>query len=247
MKLNFSGNRVLITGGTCDLAVTLAKLTAETGLYPILTARTEKGLADIDEVMKPFSGKFETALLDFADQSTLVPLFDQIKDDLDYMVDFAHTDYERLVASADPDASYKYFEENLAFRSALISRSARTMLKKKRGRMVYISSSAAISPNPGQGFYASAKLASEALYKNIGLELGSRGITTVSLRPGYINAGRGKDFINKNEKSLFSRIPIKRALGNKEVAETILFFLSDSATGFNAVEITFDGGLSAGK
>lgn len=120
------------------------------------------------------------------------------------------------------------------------------MLKKKGGRLIFISSGAALRPNPGQGFYAAAKLASEALYKNLGLEMGSRGITTVSLRPGYINAGRGKKFIKQNKK-ITDAIPVKRAIEPGEVAETILFFLSESARSFNAVEITMDGGMSAGK
>ena len=42
-------------------------------------------------------------------------------------------------------------------------------------------------------------------------------------------------------------IPIKRAITMGEVAETILFLLSDSATGINATEISMDGGLTAGK
>ena len=121
------------------------------------------------------------------------------------------------------------------------------MLKKKRGRLVFISSSAAMRPNPGQGFYSAAKLASEALYKNLGLELGRRGITTVTLRPGYIDAGRGRHYLQAHEKEVLKMVPINRAISEREVAETILFLLSDSARGFNATEITMDGGLAAGK
>ena len=101
-------------------------------------------------------------------------------------------------------------------------------------------------PNPGQGFYAAAKLASEALYRNLGLELANRGITTVTLRPGYIATGRGTKYIRANE-DISGRIPLGRVLTGKEVAEAILFFLSDNAGGFNAVEICMDGGLSAAK
>ena len=121
------------------------------------------------------------------------------------------------------------------------------MLKKKRGRLVFVSSSAADRPNPGQGFYAASKLASEALYKNLGLELGGRGITTVTLRPGYVDAGRGKKYLQTRKEEVLRMVPIKRAITGAEVAETILFFLSDSAAGFNATEIALDGGLTAGK
>ena len=121
------------------------------------------------------------------------------------------------------------------------------MLKKRKGRLVFISSAAAARPNPGQGFYAAPKLASEALYRNMGLELGERGVTTVILRPGYIDAGRGRIYLQKQDRKILEMTPIKRAITGEEIAQTILFLLSDSAAGINATEISMDGGLTSGK
>jgi len=121
------------------------------------------------------------------------------------------------------------------------------MLSGRKGRLVFVSSTAALRPNLGQGFYAAAKLAAEALYRNLGLELGKRGITAVTLRPGYISAGRGRSFIQDNENEVLKRIPTGKALSASEVASAIMFLLSDGAAGFNATEIVMDGGLSAGK
>jgi len=121
------------------------------------------------------------------------------------------------------------------------------MLKKRKGRLVFISSTAAVRSNPGQGFYAAAKLASEALYRNMGLELGKRGVTTVILRPGYNNAGRGKVYIQGQEKKSLAMMPMQRAVSREEIAQTIIFLLFDSAASINATEIEMDGGLTSGK
>ncbi|MGZ6221107.1 MAG: SDR family NAD(P)-dependent oxidoreductase, partial [Syntrophales bacterium] len=121
------------------------------------------------------------------------------------------------------------------------------MLKKRKGRLVFIYSAAAARPNPRQGFYAAAKLASEALYRKMGLELGERGVTSVILRPGYVEAGRGRIYLQQQERKILEVVPIKRALTSDEIAQTILFLLSDSATGINATEIPMDGGLTSGK
>ena len=121
------------------------------------------------------------------------------------------------------------------------------MLVQKSGRLIYMSSTAAGMPNKGQGFYAAVKLAGEALYKNIGIELAAKGITSISLRPGYVNAGRGEKYISKSKNEILKKIPAGKALVSSEIAETIMFFLSDSARGFNATEIVMDGGLTAGK
>jgi len=247
MKLHFSGNRALILGGSSDLAITLAELMIKSDLFPILTYRSERGKMHISEELQPFAGKYNTCYLDFTDRDSVNSLFHQIGDDIDFLVDFVQGDLKSLVASADEDGIYRYFTENVSFRAEILKRAGRAMLKKKRGRLVFISSTAADKPNPGQGFYASAKLASEALYRNLGIELGKHGITTVSLRPGYIDEGRGKAFIKARQEEIMKKVPIKRALTGEEVAETILFLLSDSSRGFNATEICIDGGLTAGK
>ncbi len=247
MNFNFSGKRAFILGGSCDLALSLAEKMIKAGLFPILTFRSEKGQKHILESLKTFDGKFTTAYLDFSEPDSIGPAFRVADQNFDFLVDFAQGDLESLIASADEVDIYRYFSENISFRAAVIKKTARIMLAKKKGRLVYISSSAAAKPNPGQGFYAAAKLASEALYRNLGLELGGRGITTVTLRPGYVNAGRGRAFLESKGKEALGKVPIKRALDAEEVADTILFYLSESATGFNATEISMDGGLAATK
>ena len=247
MTMNFSDSRALILGGSCDLAITLAPCMIEAGLFPILTYRNEKGWKYITKSLKTYKKKYSVFFLEFGNRDSMNSLFRQIGDDIDFMVDFVHGNFESLIASADVDRIYSYFAENVSFRAEVVKRVARIMIKNKRGRLIYISSSAAARSNPGQGFYAAAKLASEAIYKNLGLELGGHGITTITLRPGYIDSGRGGRFICTHTHEVLNKVPIKRALTKNEVAKTILFYLSDSAAGFNATEISMDGGLTAGK
>ncbi len=245
--MKFTGNQALILGGSCDLAITLVKRMIEAGLFPILTYRNEKGRKYISENLKDCPKKYSSLYLEFGNRDSIDSLLNQTGDDIDFMVDFVQGNFESLVASADAKRIYSYFAENISFRTEVLKKVARIMMKKKSGRLVFISSSAAKRPNPGQGFYAAAKLASEAIYKNLGLELGGHGITTVTLRPGYIDSGRGRKFVQNHSKEVIDKVPIKRALTKKEVAEAILFYLSNSATGFNATEIPMDGGLTAGK
>ena len=245
--MKFSGNQALIVGGSCELAVTLAQCMIKADLFPILTYRNEKGLEYITKSLKTYRKKYRAFFLEFGNRNSINSLFRQIDYHIDYMIDFVHGNFESLIASADVDKIYSYFAKNISFRAEIVKRVARIMMQNKRGRFIYISSSAAAKPNPGQGFYAASKLASEAIYKNLGLELGGHGITTITLRPGYIDSGRGGQFIKAHTHEVFNKIPIKRVLTKKEVAKTILFYLSDSATGFNATEISMDGGLTTGK
>lgn len=247
MRLHYSGKRALILGGSCELALGLAKAVISNGLFPVMTHRGKQGRSRIKEALHGVNGQYACLTLDLSAPTTSSLPDDQLGRGIDYLVDFVQGDLEGLVASADSDAVSSYFETNIANRARVIQQAARAMVARRKGRMVYVSSLAAERPNPGQGFYAAAKQASEALYRNLGLELAARGVTTVTLRPGYVDAGRGHRYLEKKADAALAQVPLGRALDTDEVVDTIMFLLSDSAVGFNATTLTMDGGLSAGK
>jgi 3-oxoacyl-[acyl-carrier protein] reductase len=244
MHRDFFGENALIVGGNCEMGICLAQKLIEMGLYPTMTGRNTTALKQIQHDMgAAFEGRYRTLILDFSDPETIEMIPKKIYNTLDYMIDFVQGNYESLIAGSCHKEVYDYYLQYVAFRAVLLKKISRAMLVRRKGRMVYVSSTAALRPNPGQGFYASSKKAAESLYRNIGLELGDRGVTTVSLRAGYVEAGRGRDYLAQ---SLDDTLKNKR-LTLKHITETILFLLSDSAEGFNATELVMDRGLTAGK
>ncbi len=247
MKLNFSGTRALLLGGSCQLALGLAEAMIASGIRPSLTYRSPQGRARIDERLKAQGRSYDSFPLDLACVQMGLEFSDQLNKGVDYLVDFAQDDVEGLVASADGHTVRGFFNANIGGRTEVIQQVARAMLVRKKGRMVYISSAAAGHPNPGQGFYAACKQAGEALYRNMGMELAARGVTTAILRPGYVDAGRGRRYLEDKARQPLAKVPLGRALTVREIVDAILFLLSGSAVGFNATVLTMDGGLSAGK
>lgn len=243
---NYSGTQALILGGSCRIALALAKALMGSGIHPILTYRSDAGQARIAQYLKGAAGSYGTLFLDLTavDHARLDPCLGA---GVDYLVDFAQGDLEGLVASVDGEAACKYFKANVANRCTVIQQVTRAMVARKSGRLVYVSSAAAGRANPGQGFYVSAKSAVEALYRHVGLEMGGKGITAVTLRPGYVTAGRGKRYLEKHGEAELAKVPLGRVLSVEEVATTVMFLLSDAAVGFNATVLTMDGGLGAVK
>lgn len=241
MNLAFTGKTVIITGGNCEMALCLAKLSIGEGLFPVLGYRSDEAKEAIESALEGHEGAYATCEIDFSREETLSNALEGLAHSPDYLVDLAHGDYETLVSSASSHTLSAYMHENIAQRALWLRTITRSMIQNKFGRLVFVSSTAAGRPNPGQGLYAASKLAAEALYKNISLELGAFGISSVSLRPGYVDSGRGKAYIAKNRKQ------VKQALSASQVAQTLLFLMSDAALGFNATELVMDHGLTAGK
>ncbi len=247
--MHFKGERVLIVGGSCEMARVLAPVLRAAGLLPVLTMRSEAGKARIDA-----GSTSDTAPPCFFDMAEALSStgFSDLEAYFsdggpDYLVDFSQGHLESLVATVDSDAVGRYFHENVTCRAALIKWAARRMMARRFGRMLYVSSTAAALQNGGQGFYAASKKACEALYQGIGIEMGRKGITTAILRPGYVTAGRARDFMAENSAWIKKRVPLGRGVTPEEVAETLLFLLSDAAQSINATTLTMDGGMTACK
>ncbi|GAB6112213.1 SDR family NAD(P)-dependent oxidoreductase [Desulfomicrobium salsuginis] len=238
MKLSFRGRTALILGGGSDMGLALTALLREEGVTVIPTHVSEAGR---EAVARRFP-ELASPLLDLGDRdfAGLAPILDV---GVDYLVDLAQGDLEGLAAAAGDEAE-GYLEAHISGRLRLLRAVTRSMLPRRFGRLVFVSSTAAALPAPGQAFYGAAKRAAEGLYQSLGLELGTRGVTSVSLRLGLVDAGRGKRFMDEGER--------RQNLGGKVVAleqaaSTLLFLLSDQALALTCTTITMDAGLTAQK
>lgn len=238
MKYSFSGQYFLVLGGSSDLGLEVARQLIQSGGFPILSCRSRSGEEKIHSGLETWGGCYQIKYLDFSQEETIANLFDGIDHAIYGMVDCIHGNLEGLVGAVDTRDVHTYFTENISARAEVIKRVGRKMLQRKKGRMIFISSLAAEHPNPGQGFYAASKLASEALYRNMGLELKGRGITATILRPGYIDAGRGKQYLDDKKISSAVQRGDTGILTVREVAEVIISLLSENSSASTTTTIT---------
>ena len=162
-------------------------------------------------------------------------------------VDCAHSHTESLVAALDPQQIDRWSLEDIATRARFLRTVVRLMLPGREGRCLFISSAALAAPARGQGYYAAAKAAGEALYASVGLEMAARGITTCSLRLGWMDAGRGRTYLRSRTAGFASLVPTGHLVSLDEACEGLLYLLSPGARSINATVVTMDGGFSQTK
>lgn len=115
------------------------------------------------------------------------------------------------------------------------------MIRTRWGRIVNVSSVAALTGNRGQVNYAAAKGALNSATKALSLELASRGITVNAVAPGIIESGMAEGTFDK---AMIERlVPMKRTGRADEVAALIAFLASDDAAYISGQVISINGGM----
>jgi 3-oxoacyl-[acyl-carrier protein] reductase len=115
------------------------------------------------------------------------------------------------------------------------------MIRTRWGRIVTVSSVAAIAGNRGQVNYAAAKGALHSATKSLALEVASRGITVNAVAPGIIATGMSEAAFDKE--SIERLVPMKRAGKPEEVADLIGFLCSEQAAYITGQIISINGGI----
>ena len=115
------------------------------------------------------------------------------------------------------------------------------MIRTRWGRIVNISSVAALTGNRGQVNYSAAKGALNSATRSLAIELASRGVTVNAVAPGIIASPMSEQHFDA---AMIARlVPMQRAGSAEEVASLVDFLASDAASYITGQVISINGGM----
>lgn len=155
------------------------------------------------------------------------------------------TDDQLLMRMSD-DSFESVVDTNLTGSFRIVKRVIRSMMRKKKGRIVLISSVVGLYGSPGQINYAASKAGLVGIARALTRELGSRGITANVVAPGYIDTDMTAQLSDELQDSYRKSIPAGRFADPGEVARVVAFMASDDAAYISGAVIPVDGGLGMG-
>ena len=147
-----------------------------------------------------------------------------------------------LVRMKDEDFD-KVLAVNLRGAFVCTREAAKIMSKRRKGRIINISSVVGQMGNAGQINYASAKAGLLGLTKSCAKELASRQITVNAVAPGFIETDMTAALNDEVRASYVESIPLKRMGVAQDVAEAAAFLASDKAGYITGQVLAVNGGM----
>ncbi len=123
---------------------------------------------------------------------------------------------------------------------------SRPMMSARYGRIVNMSSVSAQFGNPGQSNYAASKGGVEGFTRCLASELAKRGITVNAVAPGFVETDMTVDIRNAAGDQVKKKIPVRRLGQPQDIANAVLFLVSDESSYITGHVLTVDGGLTLG-
>jgi 3-oxoacyl-[acyl-carrier protein] reductase len=137
-------------------------------------------------------------------------------------------------------------DTNLSGAYRVAKRAAKSMLRQRRGRIIFVSSVVGLTGSAGQVNYAASKSGLVGLARSIARELGSRSITANVVAPGFVETDMTAALPEERRAELLAQIPLGRYASVAEVAGAVTWLAGDAAAYVTGAVIPVDGGLGMG-
>ena len=201
----------------------------------------------LNELKQEFNNQIIPIQFDLNDEKKIKEAANSIltsNKSIDILVNNAATIHTSIFQMTSVKKLKELFEVNFFSQTIFTQYILKSMIKNKRGSIVYISSSSALDGNEGRSAYSSAKAAMIAQAKVLSRELGVHNIRVNSIAPGLTNTDMMKE--NHREEivsEMVSRISLRRIANPEEIANVVLLLSSDLTSYITGQVIRADGGM----
>jgi 3-oxoacyl-[acyl-carrier protein] reductase len=244
---DFKGQTVIVTGGTRGIGRGIAESFLRAGAKVIVTYSTnEAAAAQFKQDNRQFVENIDVQKLDVAKYEEVEKFFKYINSKyggFEVLVNNAGIRKDSVLAMMKESDWHDVLNVNLTGTFYMCKFAVMSLMRKRYGRIINISSVMERYGFEGQANYAASKAGLSALTKSLSKEVATRGITVNCVSPGFIATELIQDLPDKLREVYLARIPLKRFGSTEEVATCVLFLASKEASYVTGSTLEVSGGL----
>jgi 3-oxoacyl-[acyl-carrier protein] reductase len=248
INYDFKGQTAIVTGGTRGIGRAIAEKLLQAGARVIATyASNDAAAQKFCDENATHAGRVETRKCDAGDYEQVEAFFKEIetiaKDGIDILVNNSGIRKDAVLAMMKPQDWHDVVNVNLGGTFNMSKFAVLSMMRKRYGRIINITSPCGDFGFAGQSNYAASKAGQVAIARSLSKEVASRGITVNCVSPGFIDTELIKDLPEILRKQYMEQVPLKRFGNGGDVANCVLFLASKESAYITGSVVEVTGGL----
>lgn len=243
---DLTGRIAIVTGSGQGIGQAIALELARRGAKVVTNDVTGCCAEDTLAMIRELGGDGLAITADVSDSAQVENMVKTVLDtfgQVDILVNNAGTTRDNLIVRM-PEEEWDFIQK-VNLKSAWLCSKAvvRSMMRKKYGRIVNISSASGLMGQAGQTNYSASKAGMIGLTKALAREVASRGITVNAVAPGFIETDMTRVLPEEIKQKMLARIPLARMGQPADVAAAVRFLVSDAASYITGQVLSVNGGM----
>lgn len=240
------GKVAFVTGASQGIGRVIALRLAAQGARVVLAARSTGKLEELAGEIADAGGEAIPLALDLSQPAAIADQLAALPEEyaeVDVLVNNAGITRDGLFARMSLEQWEEVLRTNLTSGFALTREFVRGMMRRRWGRVIFISSVVGLMGNPGQVNYAASKAGMIGFAKSLARELGGRGITVNVVAPGFIATAMTAELGEKVRRQMYDSIVLRRLGEPEDIAAATVYLASGEAGYVTGEVINVSGGL----
>ena len=243
---DLTGKSALVTGATGGIGAAIARALHRQGATVALSGTRRSVLDELAGALKERVHVLPCNLADKDEVEALVPKAEETMGKLDILVANAGVARDNLLVQLRDEDWDQVVAVNLTATFRLARAAVRSMMRRRFGRIIGITSVVGVTGNPGQTNYTASKAGMIGLIKSIAAEYAKRGVTANLIAPGFIATAMTEKLNDKQREAILARVPAGRLGSGADVAAAAVFLASDEAGYVTGQTLHVNGGAYLG-
>ena len=245
--MQFCGKNVLITGASRGIGADIARVLAGYGLKVWINYRSKPELAEnLKKEIESSGGRAGIIQFDATDEEAFIEGIKVIVEsdgELGHLVNNAGITNDKLALRMKTEEFSQVLDANLKSSFIGCREALKVMSKQRYGSVVNVASIIGERGNAGQTNYAASKGGMIAMSKSFAYEGATRGVRFNCVTPGFVQTDMTHELKDEVKDFYMKSIPLGRFAEGKEIAQSVAFLLSESASYITGEVLRVNGGL----
>jgi 3-oxoacyl-[acyl-carrier protein] reductase len=244
MMFDLTGKTALVTGASGAIGGDIARAMHAQGATVAISGTRQEVLDTLAGELGARVHVLPCDLSDAAAVEKLIPDAEAKMEKVDILVANAGVNADNLFVSLTDEAWDKVIAVNLTATFRLTRAAVKSMMRRRWGRIIGITSVVGFTGNPGQGNYTASKAGMVGMMKSVAAEYAKRNVTANCIAPGIVASPMIDKLNDKQREAILGRVPAGKLGTGKDIAAAAVYLASEEAQYVTGQTIHVNGGMA---